>query len=332
MPSRSYYKPTDFSHIELLLLDLHGESYEDYLSVPNRELHCPLINEDSLAAALGIDLKILKNIAHRASKHYRNFKITQKNNKIRSISAPRTYLKVIQWWILDNLLAQSHWPECVQGFIAGRSALTNARFHSGAKHIVNIDVKDFFPSISDTKVNLVFEELGYRNTLSRILTKLCTLHGALPQGAPTSPALANLASREMDIDFIRLGESLNCKYTRYADDITFSSEKRIDADIVSYSSEILSKYGLRANHSKTRVTGKGGRLEVTGFVINDTPQLPRAWRKRVRAILHQASLSPNSFSERKKEVSGYISMYSSFSDNKLMIESYKKILNAIPDK
>lgn len=301
------------------------------MQLPNKNLHCPLINEASLAAALGVDLKILRNIANRASKHYRNFEISQKNGKIRHISAPRTYLKVIQWWILDNLLSQSDWPECVQGFVAGRSAFTNAKFHLGANHIVNIDVKDFFPSISDTKVRLAFEELGYKDNLSRILTRLCTLYGALPQGAPTSPALANLVSREMDIDFIRLGDSLNCKYTRYADDITFSSNNRIDADIISYSSEILSKHGLRANQSKTRVTGKGGRLEVTGFVINDTPQLPRAWRKRIRAILHQASLSPSNFSGRKKEISGYISMYNSFSDNRELMESYRKILTMIPD-
>ncbi len=330
MPSRSYYNVADFDHIEALLLDLHGESFRDSWSAQEIVSVCPLVNEESLAAAIGVDLEILKKISRKIHKHYREFQIVQKNKKIRNISAPRTYLKVIQWWILDNILSKFCFPDCVHGFVPGKSAATNATFHFGAQHIVNIDIKDFFPSINSDKVETVFIGLGYEKSLSKLLTKFCTLRGSLPQGAPTSPSLANLVSAEMDNDFQRLADSLNCQYTRYADDITFSSKFYIDIDILTYSKEILAKYGFSANESKTKLVGQGGRLEVTGFVINKKVQMRRQWRKRVRAIFHQASIAPNEFSDRKRELSGYISMLSSFSENSKTLQSYKVILNSVP--
>ncbi len=331
MPSRSYYNPLDFKHIDAILRDAHGEPYLRSRWISEESLICPLFDENSLSYALGIDKSILKRIARRSYKHYRVFNIKHKNGKVREICAPRTYLKVIQWWILDNILLNNHWPHYVQGFVTGRSAFSNAIAHKGAKHVVNVDVKDFFPSIPESSVKLIFKDMGYEENTCSLLARLCTLNGKLPQGAPTSPALANYFCRELDKDLSILADSLNCKYTRYADDITFSSVDFIDIDILTYIDEILKKYNLLANIRKTRVSGTGHRLEITGFVINDKIQLPREWRKRIRAIFHNASKNPSAFSERKKELNGYLSVCKVFERDTQNIKKYQDVLEMIPE-
>ena len=116
------------------------------------------------------------------------------------------------------------------------------------------------------------------------------MHGSstrLPQGAPTSPAISNIVSRTMDTELSSLAKKINCKYSRYADDMTFSSNQRIDSNIVAKVSEIVRLNGFELNPRKTRFLGQGDQIKITGLVINEKIQPSRVWRKKVRFILHK---------------------------------------------
>jgi RNA-directed DNA polymerase len=287
MPTRSYYFPDDFRHLENIALSEMGELQSELLNSFRPKKIAPIYSESSLALFLGISTKIIHAIRIHTKKHYRFFRILKKSGDYRDISTPRTYLKVIQWWILDNILNCIDYPEFVFGFVKGRSAINNAQYHKGSFHLVNVDLKNFFPSIKYDAVENAFLQLGYSETVSKMLADLCCLNGELPQGAPTSPALANLCFTKFDIKFSEFARKNGLVYSRYADDLTFSAKTMIDASIVELLELTLKNSGFVLNEKKTRFRGQGDRMEVTGVVINDTLQPPRIWRKKVRAKIHK---------------------------------------------
>jgi retron-type reverse transcriptase len=178
--------------------------------------------------------------------------------------------------------------------------------------VVNLDLKDFFPSITFPRVKGIFQELGFSPAVATILGLLCTecprrkvdyggrpLHvatgpRALPQGACTSPALSNLLARRLDSRLAGLAGKLGFTYTRYADDLTFSSSGEAAAKIgylLARVRHIVAGEHLTVNEAKTRVQRPGTRQTVTGIVVNQRPNVPRRVTKRLRAILHQAAKS-----------------------------------------
>ncbi len=149
MPTRSYYFPEDFAHLEVVLLaDPEPPSLDELQLFRDKNIP-PILNEGTLAILLGISPKLIWSIRSKPFKHYRSFQIRKKDGTLRNIDSPRTYLKVIQWWINDNILTREELPEFVFGFVPGRNIVQNAEFHFGAQHILNVDIKDFFPSISE---------------------------------------------------------------------------------------------------------------------------------------------------------------------------------------
>jgi RNA-directed DNA polymerase len=265
----------------------------------------PLLDEHSLPQLLGVGTALVRWIVRRPARHYRHFTIRKRNGSVRHIFAPRTYLKVIQWWINDNILKSVPLDNCVTGFRVGSSPLKNAMMHTGARHILNMDLKDFFPSIQADRVRAMWASFGYSEFVVNQLTTLTTHHGQLPQGAPTSPHIANIVARELDKELTAWAEINDCLYTRYADDITFSSNKFIEFSFARTVAQLCESCGFEINSAKTRCRGKGERLEVTGYVVNERIQPPRAWRKRARAIFHQAVSNPAEFSSRFAEIQGY---------------------------
>lgn len=249
----------------------------------------PLIDIEDLSAFIGIDPELVAEICedqYKAAIHYREFKIKKRNGSARTIYAPRTYLKVIQWWILDNILNCVEFEKNIFGFVQGRNIVQNAEFHFGAKHILNLDIKDFFPSITIHQVKEVFLEFGYNEDVSNMLSQICCLRNRVPQGCPTSPALGNLVFKELDQKLTLLSDSRGLKYSRYADDLTFSSVEWINDNFLYEVTSIINMAGFQVNRRKTRFAGPQDRLEVTGVVINDKIQPSRKWRKRVRATLN----------------------------------------------
>ncbi|MEJ5025481.1 retron St85 family RNA-directed DNA polymerase [Brucella anthropi] len=289
MPTRSYFFPPDFSHLEeILRAEPEGlpDDLQNYFrgkSIP------PIPSEAALPRFLGISPKTIFSIRRNKEKHYRVFGITKRDGTRREIQTPRTYLKVIQWWLLDNILDNAKVADNVFGFVAGRSAIKNAQYHYGANHILNVDIQHFFPSITQAQVVSVFEEIGYGKDVSRYLAELCCFRERVPQGAPTSPAIANLVLAALDKELTIIAENANCRYSRYADDLSFSSTELIDARFLNEITNAVAQAGFTLKKTKTRFAGKGERMEVTGVVINEVIQPTRDWRKKVRAKLHRLS-------------------------------------------
>ena len=206
----------------------------------------------------------------------------------------------------------------VFGFVTGRSAVQNAEYHLGAKHVLNVDIRQFFPSITIVQVRAVFRSLGYQDDVAGMLSELCCLDGHVPQGAPTSPAIANLVLRELDSELSGLAERAGHRYSRYADDLTFSSQSWIEKEFVNLVEKVVQDAGFELKPEKTRLSGSEGRMEVTGVVINEKPQPTRVWRKRVRATLHKMSLSARLTRRELSYLQGVIGMAGQFPESPQM--------------
>ncbi|MEE4211702.1 MAG: retron St85 family RNA-directed DNA polymerase [Parvularcula sp.] len=246
-----------------------------------------------LASYLQIEESLLRQILHRPIYHYRTFEMEQRNGKRRIIQTPRTYLKVVQWWIYDNVLSTVELSDEVHGFRRGRSYVSNAAAHLGAKHILSVDIKDFFPSIKDEHVTQVFHNLGYSMEASSMLARFCCLHGQAPTGAPTSPMIGNLVLKRLDADLSARARMIGACYTRYADDLTFSSPDYIETKFLDDVRSIVRANDFRLNDSKTKFLGRGQRMEVTGLTVNGVLRATRSWRNSTRGLLHRATRDEN---------------------------------------
>lgn len=277
-----------------------------------------LADAAQLAQAMGITVAELRFLGfHREvarTHHYHSFTLPKKTGGERLISAPMPRLKRAQYWVLDNILAKVPAHDAAHGFLAGRSIVSNAAPHAGHDVVINLDVKDFFPSIAFGRIKGVFRHLGYGEAMATLLALLCSENRAqawqvdgeklfvggkarervLPQGAPTSPMLTNLLCRRLDRRLLGLARQLGFVYTRYADDLTFSASGEAARDnvgrLLGRVRWILRDEGFTPHPDKERVMRKGRRQEVTGLVVNaDKPGVSRQTRRRLRAALHRAT-------------------------------------------
>ena len=204
----------------------------------------------------------------RRCESYRVFQIPKKSGGIRVIEAPSDELKKIQLWIKENILDKFNPSQYAKGFKKGVSIYDNALPHVGKELVINIDLKDFFPSIKYSEIYKIFKYIGYTDGVSKLLTKLCTnSKNVLPQGSPASPSLSNLVSLKLDKRLSRLADSIGADYTRYADDITFSGNKSIRqyTDLIY---KIIHEEGYEINEDKFRLQYSFQRQEVTGLIVN----------------------------------------------------------------
>lgn len=217
---------------------------------------------------------------------YHEMEIPKKSGGMRKISVPSVDLKYIQRWILDNILSKIHVSEHANGFVVNRSIVTNATAHIGADCVINLDIKDFFPSISYEQVFYIFKYYGYTKGLSYVMAKLCTHNGFLPQGSPASPCITNILCLKMDKRLGGLAKKYDAVYTRYADDITFSGGKGI-LSLLPIAEKIIQDEGFSLNAQKTRSALKHQRQEVTGLIINDgTLKIPKEYKRKVRQEIY----------------------------------------------
>lgn len=269
-------------------------------------------NAAEIASAMQISIGQLRFLAfsRKTSKvsHYVRFKIPKKTGGERTISAPMPRLKAAQHWILHNILEKVQINSAAHGFCSKHSIVTNAEPHLGAEVIVNIDLKDFFPSISYRRIKGLFKSLGYSESAATIFGLICTEPDVeqvtlddktyyiatstrhLPQGAPTSPALTNILCRRLDKRLTKAATELGFTYTRYADDLTFSAKGescRNVCNILGRVSDIVKHEGLEINSQKTRVLRKGRQQEVTGVVVNKKLSVCKKTLKKFRAVLFQ---------------------------------------------
>ncbi len=266
---------------------------------------------EAIAQAMGLTLGELRFLSYsrRTSSvsHYVRFRIPKKTGGDRLISAPMPRLKSAQYWIEKNLLRPVAIHDAAHGFCQERSIVTNAQPHVGAEVVINLDLKDFFPSISYRRVKGLFVSLGYSEAAATIFALICTepeteaveLDGKtyyvtqaerrLPQGAPTSPSLTNILCRRLDRRLTGLAQELGYVYTRYADDLTFSASGEAVQQVrqvLRQVHRIVSHEGFQVHPDKTRVLRKSRQQEVTGVVVNQKLNVDRATLKKFRATLH----------------------------------------------
>ncbi|WP_255350290.1 MULTISPECIES: retron St85 family RNA-directed DNA polymerase [unclassified Methanosarcina] len=233
-------------------------------------------------------------------KAYSTFKIPKKNGGLREINAPSKKMKNIQRWILNNILYKLNAGNLAHGFIPDRSILTNASIHVGQDLVLGIDIKDYFPSISFRSVYYIFKSAGYTKKIAWSLSDLCTYHWKLPQGAPTSPMLANLSTVDLDYEIDNYCTRRNFRYSRYADDITISGSYKLPMHKQKII-EIIERNGFVINEEKTRVLSRGSQQKVTGLVVNDKVSIGRRKKKILRAIVHNIQKNGAETENREKD-------------------------------
>lgn len=297
----------------------------------------PLLSKyNELAEAVNLTIPQLKGLCYQrevaTNLSYSHFTIAKRNGTPRQIWSPIPRLKFVQRWVLHNILNNLTTHGAAHGFVRGKSIVTNAAVHSNSELLIKLDVKDFFPSVSWRRVKGVFRHAGYPEQIATLLALLCTESPrqvvqqdgvtyyvalgdrALPQGAPTSPALTNIVCLNLDRRLTGLAEKLGLRYSRYADDLTFSvpaiddaqpkSSTKATASTVKKQADmqhnkmigqllgsvhkILREEGFALNNDKTRVIRKGSQQQVTGMVVNGqgVPRVSRQIKKMLRAAVH----------------------------------------------
>ena len=246
----------------------------------------PRFDVEELARRLGVPADELG--AARAA--YARFAIAKRGGGTRQILAPDRATKALQRRILQRLLGRLPVHPSAHGFERGRSIVSNASPHVGRPVVLRLDVHDFFASTSTRRIRRLYRVLGWDREAAKILTRLTTLDGGLPQGAPTSPRLANLVNVQLDARLAGLARALGATYTRYADDLTFSFEVDDTAeihDVIRASKRFLAREGYRLHEGrKLRIRRRHERQLVTGLVVNQRAALPRARRRWLRAVEH----------------------------------------------
>ena len=232
-------------------------------------------------------------------KRYRTFSIKKKNGKPREISAPYRTLHSIQV-ALNAYFKEIYTPsESAMGFAPGRSVAENARVHVGHNYVLNIDLKNFFPSISEGRViaRLQMKPFYFNKEIAQVIGGLCALRVeedgkekfVLPQGAPTSPLLTNAICDSLDKKLRHLAHEYGLHYSRYADDMTFSSMRNMfkeGGEFMPKVRKIITEEGFVINEDKTRIQKRGGRQEVTGLTVNTKVNVAKHYIHDIRCILY----------------------------------------------
>lgn len=256
--------------------------------------------------------------------HYQPIVRRKRNGRIRIVLAPRQHLKSVQRWILRNILDRVQTHPAAHGFRRGRSIRSHARTHLRKTVLVQCDLENWFHQFTYAQVWSLFRRLGYGRTVARLLAQLCTApiremtpaicaatglteaevvaatrqtvrdsrHPMLPQGAPTSPSLANLLSISLDEQLAALAGFYGAAYSRYADDCAFSGGGTLPRQTAAFIGQLLTvirRNGHAASPGKLWVRRPGAQQLVTGLIVNDGPSVPRAQRRALRAMLHNCA-------------------------------------------
>ncbi len=250
-----------------------------------------------------------------ALRHYRYRVLAKRSGGVRLIEAPKPRLKKMQRWILEGILDRIPAHPAAHGFVRGRSIRTFVASHVGQRVVLRMDLRDYFPSFGGARIQAFFRTLGYPEPVADLLGGVCTnavprdvwkqapqeLSAAdlrearelyarphLPQGAPTSPALANLCTYRVDCRLAGLASSAGAQYTRYADDLAFSGDEAFDWRVDRFATHVaavLLEEGFQPFHRKTRVMRQGVRQHLAGIVTNRHANIMRPDFDRLKAVL-----------------------------------------------
>ena len=240
----------------------------------------------SLERDLGINAKTLYAVSNNINKHYHKAKLPKKSGGYRKLSVPDEILKTIQRHISEVLLIHMPVSRYAKAYRFGSSTLRNAKYHVGKQVVLKLDILHFFDSIRYSTVkDKVFPEKIYAEPLRILLTMLCYHKDALPQGAPSSPAITNIILYEFDELIGQWCRERGIAYTRYCDDITFSGDFD-PAEVIRFVRLELKKLGFLLNEQKTRIQRPGQQQTVTGIVVNEKMSIPADYRRKLRQELY----------------------------------------------
>ena len=262
----------------------------------------PYVSDLSFADPLTVR-KLLSYVTVQARRDaYRQFHIPKKSGGERIITAPDGELKDILT-TLAFIFSELYVPTSnAMAFIRGRSVADNAVAHVGHHYVLNLDLKDFFTSITALDVERGLNRIGISPLVSRDLASICTyplyenqkIQNVLPQGSPASPILSNICALTLDRRLEGLARRFHLTYTRYADDITFSSNHNVyrdGGDFMSELNRIISECGFTVNPSKTRLQKRGSRQEVTGLNVGERVNVSRHYVKTLRVMIHHIAIN-----------------------------------------
>jgi retron-type reverse transcriptase len=282
---------------------------------------------DLLAKALGLSIARMRWLGfHRevdSGTHYTRWLVPKRDGSQRLISAPKPDLKRAQRWIAREVTEHLPVHAAAHGFLPGRSIVTNAQVHAGARVVVKLDIRGFYPTVTFRRVKGMLRKAGLGEPVATMMAALATespreemtLRGrtfyvataprSLPQGAPTSPSITNALCLRLDCRLTGLARALGCRYTRYADDLTFSfhgdaariKDKRDPVGrLIKSVTAIVKSEGFAIHTKKTRVMRSGARQKVTGLVVNAAPsgrpvaRVPRKTVRQLRAAIKNREL------------------------------------------
>lgn len=253
-----------------------------------------IFDVEHLAMYLDKETGELKRLINTCNFQYKNFKLQKRGKKgTREINAPFKKLKKLQQWININILCRDkNILPCCHAFIpkdmlGKRNILTNASPHQGKLWILKMDLKNFFPNIRYKQVLAYFHDLGYTEEVAMALAKLCCKNYRLPQGAPSSPMIANHVANGLDKLILKYSEVNNFSYTRYADDITISGNSHVDVkDLITDIENIIFSCGFFVNRKKTKFRKRGNKQTVTGLTVSNGIHVPKVYRKEILKELH----------------------------------------------
>ncbi|MCX5748222.1 MAG: reverse transcriptase family protein [Proteobacteria bacterium] len=292
---------------------------------------------EAFAKAVGLSIARLRWLSyHReveTATHYRRWLVPKRDGTPRLISAPKPELKAAQRWIMREVTEHLPVHGAAHGFLAGRSIVTNAVVHAGARIVVKVDIKGFYPTITFRRVKGLLRRAGLGEQVATLMALLATesprdevvTHGkthyvatgprSLPQGAPTSPSITNALCLRLDCRLSGLARTLGCRYTRYADDLAFSWHGPGKSDIgtlLRAVKAILTSEGFEIHPKKTRVMRNGARQRLTGLILNGTEakdaapaRVPRETQRKLRAAIKNRELGrPGKADESLEQLKG----------------------------
>jgi len=271
---------------------------------------------EDLAQFFGMSYSSLSLLIYdRHIYQYKSFELTKKSGGTRTIRAPSRALKSIQRQLKVELEKIYVPKPSAHGFISDRSIHSNASAHLDRKFIFNIDLEDFFGSIHFGRIRNLLQSspFNFEYNIATVLAQICCFNQKLPQGAPTSPVISNMIARKMDTALQLLARESRCRYSRYADDITFSfacGRARVPTSIVNYQANgeptpgerliaIIEENGFQVNPKKTRLNSQLSRMEVTGLTVNQFPNVRRKYVRQISSMLHAWSKYGYDLAEKK---------------------------------
>lgn len=290
-------------------------------SVKLNMLGLPVIqNIDDFSEITHISKYTIYQLSIHSDKYYKTYTIPKASGKPRTICQPSKKLKGLQSWILVNILNKLKVSVSCKGFEKGSSTADNALPHKGANTILTLDLKDFFPTVKRNQVYSIFNTIGYNKTIATTLTNICIYQGALPQGSPCSPKLANLSAWTLDLRIQGYVGKRGINYTRYADDMSFSglSPAKV-VKILPIIKTIIQDEKFELNPSKTRVAGAARAKTVTGLTIaNEGIGIGKNNYKNLRSKIHHLTLPAEQTNTKLLyEVGGWLSYLNSVDKKRL---------------